>query len=519
MTRRIQPSLVSAGVFLLAALIETTAFGQFGPTGGQSTGAQVSQVPLSGRTSQSGSVTTSQSPIAGTTNSVNTINPSIQTAGPYTGSELSTPKMPFSGRLSLREAVARGLEYNLGAVGLSLAMRQAHGQTLIARSALMPNVSGSLSETVQQTDLRAAGFRISSPIPAFGIPSVVGPFNYFDLRARLTQTVADLTAWNNYRSSRETLRADEFFAQDSKDLVVLAVGGAYLQVIAARARVESAKAQLETANALYQQTAQQRSVGLLAQIDVNKSQVQMLTEKQRLASLQNDLAKQKINLARLTGLPPNDHYELSDDVPFAEAPVTGEEDAVAQALMQRADIKAAQAQIRAAERTVAAARAERLPSLSLSADYGVIGTNPAESHGTFTVAGTLRIPIWEGGRTEGDIEQANAAVAQRRAELEDIRSRVESEVRNAFLDLQTAVSQVEVARQNLDVTRETLTLTRQRFDAGITDSVEVSQAQSSVASAELDYINSVFAHNVAKLSLARAAGGSAESLQRFLKLQ
>jgi outer membrane protein TolC len=519
MTRRIQPSLIGVGAFLLAALLETTAFGQFGPAGGQSTGAQANQVPLSGRTGQSGSVTTSQAPIAGTTNSVNTINPSIQTAGPYTGSELSTSKMPFSGRLSLREAVARGLGYNLGSVGLSLAMRQGHGQTLSVRSALMPNVTGSLSETVEQINLKADGLRFTSPIPGFGIPSIVGPFSFFDLRARLTQTVADLTALNNYRSAKETLHAEEFFAQDSKDLVVLAVGGAYLQVIAARARVESAKAQLETANALYQQTAQQRSVGLLAQIDVNKSEVQMLTEKQRLASLENDLAKLKINLARLTGLPPNDRYELSDDVPFAEAPVASEEDAVTQALLQRPDIKAAQAQIRAAERSVAAARAERLPSLSVNADYGVIGESPVQSHGTFTAAGTLSVPIWLGGRTAGDIEQANAALAQRRAELEDARSRVESEVRNAFLDLQTAISQVEVARQNLNVTRETLTLTRQRFDAGITDSVEVSQAQSSVASAELDYINSVFAHNVAKLSLARAAGGSAESLQRYLKLQ
>jgi outer membrane protein TolC len=519
MTKRIQPSLIVAGALVLAALLETAAFGQFGPSGGQSTGSQANQVPLSGKTGEAGSVTAAQSPVPGTTNSVNTINPSILTTGTYSGSELSTTKMPFSGKLSLRDAVARGLEYNLGAVGLTLAMRQAHGQAQVVRSALMPNVNGSLSETVQQTDLRAAGLRISSPFPGIGIPSIVGPFNYFDLRARLTQTVGDLTALNNYRSARETLRADEFFAQDSKDLVVLAVGGAYLQVIAARARVDSARAQLETANALYEQTAQQRSVGLLAQIDVNKSQVQMLTQKQRLSSLQNDLSKQKINLARLTGLPPNDRYELSDDVPFAEAPVAGEEDAVTQALMQRPDIKAAQAQIRAAERSVAAARAERLPSLSVSADYGVIGLNPAQSHGTFSAAGTLHIPIWQGGRTEGDIEQANAAVAQRRAELEDLRSRVESEVRNAFLDLQTATSQVEVSRQNLDVTRETLTLTRQRFDAGITDSVEVSQAQSSVASAELDYINSVFAHNVAKLSLARAAGGSAESLARFLKLQ
>jgi outer membrane protein TolC len=502
-----------------ALLFTSTAFGQFGAPSGQSTGTQANQVPLSGRTGESGSVSATQSPVAGTTNSVNTINPSVQAAGPYAGSSLSTSKMPFTGKLSLKEAVARGLEYNLGTVGLSLALQQAQGQARVVRSALMPSINGSLSETVQQTDLKAAGFRFSSPFPGFAIPSIVGPFNYFDLRARLTQTVADFTALNNYRSSKETLHANEFFAQDSKDLVVLAVGGAYLQVIAARARVASAQAQLETANALYQQTAQQRSVGLLAQIDVNKSQVQMLTQKQRLASLQNDLAKQKINLARLTGLPPNDRYDLSDDVPYAEAPVTGEEDAVTQALMQRPDIKAADAQIRAAERALTAARAERLPSLSLSADYGVIGTNPAESHGTFSVAGTLRFPIWQGGRTEGDIEQANAALAQRRAEMEDIRSRVESEVRNAFLDLQAAASQVDVSRQNLDVTRETLTLTRQRFDAGITDSVDVSQAQSSVASAELDYINSVFAHNVAKLSLARAAGGAVESLPRYLKLQ
>lgn len=502
-----------------ALLFTSSAFGQFAPPSGQSTGTQANQVPLSGRTGQSGSVTAAQAPVAGTTNSVNTINPSIQAQGPYAGSALSTAKQPFSGKLSFKEAVARGLEHNLGAVGLTLAMQQAQGQARVVRSALLPNVNGTLSETVQQINLRAQGLRISSPFPGIGIPATVGPFNYFDLRARLSQTAADLTALNNYRSAKETLHASQFFAQDSKDLVVLAVGGAYLQVIAARARVESARAQLATNDALYQQTAQQRSAGLVAQIDVNKSQVQVLTQRQRLASLQNDLAKQKINLARLTGLPPNDRYELSDDVPFAEAPVAGEEDAVAQALIERPDIKAAEAQIRAAERTMSAARAERLPSLSLTGDYGVIGTNPSQSHGTFSVAGTLRIPIWQGGRTEGDIEQANAALAQRRAELEDLRSRVESEVRNAFLDLQAATSQVEVARQNLDVTRETLTLTRQRFDAGVTDSVEVSQAQSSVASADLDYINSVFAHNVAKLSLARAAGGAAESFPRFLKLQ
>jgi len=235
--------------------------------------------------------------------------------------------------------------------------------------------------------------------------------------------------------------------------------------------------------------------------------------------LQNDLAKQKINLARLVGLPASDDYVLSEDVPFSAAPSVTLEEALKQALVKRADLRAAEAQAQAARFSRSAARAERLPSLSVSADYGLIGTRPEQSNGTYTLVGTLRIPIWQGGRAEGDIEQADAAFAERKAEIEDLRGKIESDIRNAYLDLDAAGSQVEVAVTNVKVTRETLDLTRQRFDAGVTDNVEVVQAQESVAGAELDYINSVFAHNLAKLSLARAIGGAAESLPQFLKLQ
>jgi outer membrane protein TolC len=190
---------------------------------------------------------------------------------------------------------------------------------------------------------------------------------------------------------------------------------------------------------------------------------------------------------------------------------------VKQALDQRADLKAAEAQVRAAERALTAARDERYPSLSVSADYGEIGTNPGQAHGTFTAAATLTVPIWRGGRAGGDIEEADAALRQRRAELEDQKSQVESDVRNAYLDLQAASSQVGVAQQNLDVTGQTLAQERQRFEAGVSNDVAVTQAQESVASAQLDYINSVFAHNVAKLSLARAIGNAPQSLRQFLK--
>jgi outer membrane protein TolC len=494
------------------------AMAQLGGPPSQGGGSQAVQVPLSGR-SGNGSVNAAETPIPGTTSSVNTLNTTVQAQGPYAGSRSGIARQPFSGKLSLREAIARGLDYNLGTVGLGTAVRQSAGQARVARSALLPQVNGALRETVEQENLKALGLRINVPVPGFKFPTIVGPFNYFDLRATLTQTVADMTALNNYRTTQQIQKANEFQAQDARDLVVLAVGGAYLQVIAAQGRVDSAKAQLETAKALLQQTTDRRKVGLLAQIDVNRALVQSETQEQRLDTLQNDLAKQKINLARLTGLPATDAYEVTDTVPYSAGPSISVDEALVQALADRADLKASDAQVKAAEKSKAAAKAEKLPSLALSADYGAIGVNPSQSHGTFTVTGSLKFPIWTSGKIDGDIEQADAALEQRRAEMEDQRSRIESDVRNAFLDLQSAAKQVKLAQSNQDVARETLELTRQRFQAGITDSVEVTQAREAVAEAELDYIQAVFAHNLAKLSLARAVGKAETKYVGYLGLK
>jgi outer membrane protein TolC len=501
---------------LLIAATAMDAFAQLGPTPSQPQIIQSTPLPLSGRSPLGGSVTASQSSIPGTTTSVNTINPAIQVQGPFAGSAPNALTAPFSGRLSLREAIERGLEFNLGPTGLADTLLQSRGQVKSMRSVLLPNIAAIVSGAVQQTNLQAAGLGQNFNLPGFTFPTVVGPFNFTDFRVRLTQTVVDMTALNNYRSSEEAARANLFSLNDARDLTVLAVGGAYLQVIAASARVEAAQAQLETANALYKQTAEQRSAGIVAQIDVNRARVQALTQEQRLVSLRNDLSRQKINLARLTGLPPNDEYEITDDVPYAAPPQLSLESALKLAFEQRWDLQAAEAQVKTAERNRAAARSERLPSLFITAEYGAIGQNPWRSHGTFSVAGTLRIPIYQGGRPEGDIEQSEAALRQRKAELADVRGRIESEIRNARLDLQAAASQIEVAEINLRVSAETLDLTRQKLNAGISDNVAVVQSQEELANARLDYINSVFAHNVAKLTLARAMGHAEGSWPQFV---
>ncbi|MGA3328061.1 MAG: TolC family protein [Terriglobia bacterium] len=474
------------------------------------------QLPLSGRNGQGGGVVATESPVPSTTTSVNAINPTISVSGAYSGSTSSTAAIPFSGKLSLAEAIRRGMAYNLGAVGMTQALRQVRGQAKTARGGLLPNISADVADTEETFNLRSIGF--SFTFPGFALPNVVGPFNVLDVRGRLSQSIADFTAINNYRSARELVRASNFSAQDAQDLVVLAVAGSYLQVIAASARVEAARAQLETANTLYQQDIGRLKFGRIAQIDVNRSHVEMLLDQERLITLQNELAKQKIILARLTGLPSNDQYEILNSVPYAPAPPLDLQDAIKQALDQRADLKAAEAQVTAAERALAAARAERLPSGSVSADYGGIGS-PSQLRPTYTVAATLSVPIWNGGRTAGDIEQARAALAQRRAELEDARSQAESDVRTAYLDMVAAANQVEVARQNLDVNHENLGQTRIKFEAGVSTNAEVVQSQESVSSAQLDYIDSIFAHNLAKLSLARALGGAADKLTQFLNVQ
>jgi outer membrane protein TolC len=452
--------LIVFSVLLAGGDAARAQFGQ--PAAGPAPAAMV--LPASGRTNQGGGVAAAQQPVPGTTTSVNTLNPSVQISGPYTGSTPSTAK-PFAGKLSLRDALERGVAHNLGAVGLSHTVRQNRAQVTVSRSALLPNVTSAVSETIEQVNLAAMGFHIN--VPGFRIPTVAGPFNFMNLQVSLNQNLANLTAVNNYRAARATARASEYALQDARDLITLAVGGAYLQVLAAQARLDAAQAQYATANAVFHQSTGQHAAGVLGRLNVDQSQLHALTQQQQIITLRNDLAKQKINLARLVGLPPDPGYELTDSFPYSPAALQDVNQAVAQAAQQREDLKAAQSQVEAASRALAAARAERLPSISVSSDYQVIGTNPSQAHGAFAVTGTLSIPIWQGGKAGGDIAQAQAVLDQRRAELEDTRGQIESEVRQVYLDLAATAGQVEVARKNVQVAQEALEMSRARMEAGV----------------------------------------------------
>jgi outer membrane protein TolC len=439
---------------------------------------------------------------------------------PFQGSASAGPPSAQPTALSLDEALKMGLRYNLGGITADQSSERARGENIVVRSVLYPNFSGGFRENAEQIDLQTFGFNFKFPASTgITFPSVVGPFNFFDVRGYVTQRVADLNAYRSYQSSREGQRAAEFSAADAREIVVYVVTAAYLQVLAQAARVDSAKAQVDSAQAIFQQASDRFNAGLNAKIDMTRTQVELQTQQQRLTQEQVDYAKEKIGLARLIGMSSAQEYTLSDRLPYAPLENITLEQALSLAAQNRSDLKAGDAQVRAAEYARKAATAENYPTINASADYGLTGLNPSNSHGTFDVSGQVQFPIWTGGHTHGDVVEAEATLKQRRAEYDNLRERVEADVRNAYLDLNAAAELVRVAQSRRDLAHDQLTQSTDRFTSGVADTVEVTQAQEAVASAESEYISDLNAHNLAKASVARAIGQAEKIMRDLLRSQ
>ncbi len=441
----------------------------------------------------------------------------MQVGGNLQGSVPSDlPTGPVS--LTLAEAVRRGLETNLGVITAQNTNRQAAAQRRQALSALLPNLTVGASETVSQVNLAAYGFKFNLPPGLdFSIPTVVGPFEYSQAQASVSASIYDPVARRNLQVTRSTEQAAALSARDARELVVLAVAGSYLQTIATAARTESQRAQVANAQAVYDQAQVRKTAGTNSRIDVMRTLVELETQKQRLNALEADARKQKLSLARIIGLPLDREIVLTEPLSPATVPVPDAADAVRRALQNRSDIRAAEAQVSAAEHAVSAARAERLPSVTVGGDYGVLGPNPTQAHGVFNFTGSVNLPIFTGGRVKADIDEAETTVKQRKAELADQKGRVEQEVRASLIELETALGQVQLAQNNRDYAAETLREARDRFQLGVGTTVEVVQAQEQVASAESDSVSSLLSLDLARLTLSRALGEAETALPDLLK--
>jgi outer membrane protein TolC len=430
-----------------------------------------------------------------------------------TGSVPSGPASDQIPRLTLRDAVNLALRYNLGAIESGQNAQIARGQRLLALSNLLPQVSAGASENVQQVNLATFGF---NKFKITGIPNVVGPFSYSSVDGSVSQTLFSFESIQRFRSARTAEQAAQLSYQDILDVVTLTVGNAYLRIIEADSRIKAQQAQVQNARALYDRAADQVQAGTAPRIDATRTAVQLHTEEYNLSIARNNFAVAKLALGRAIGLPLGQEFELADTLPYSNITPLSVDDALQLAYKSRTDFRSALASQKAAAQTLSATKGERYPVVAVNGDYGDIGPTFGHSHGDFTFQAGIRVPLFTGGRIKGDITQAEAELRQRKAEAENIRGQIDQDVRTALLNLNAAREQVEVAKQNVELANESLARSKDRFTSGVTDSVEVVQAEQALASANDQYITSLYNHNFSKLSLARALGVARANYEQYL---
>jgi outer membrane protein TolC len=440
---------------------------------------------------------------------------SAQTAVPDTflhgvpaGAKQATPIS-----LSLADAVARGLDHNLAVLEEEQRVSAAQGSRAKALSEALPHANGNVTQIQEEISPAAFGF---SALPGLVLPPVIGPFGVFDARLSVSAPIFDQGALADVRRETSLLRAEEHTLKNSRELVVLAVANLYMQALADASRVDSTRAEVATADALLTLATDERSAGVASGIDVLRQHVQLDGARQRLIAAENELAKQKLRLARAIGLPTGQTFDLTDQLIFAALPQMDEATALAQAYAQREDVRSAEGRVAAAAAARASAEDSGRPTVHLDADYGAIGPSASTAHSTFTIAANLHVPLFQGGNVKGKVQQADAEDRQRQAELDDLKAGVYYDVEGALLDLHAAESAVEVATEGRALATEQLAQARDRFSAGVSSTIEVVQAQDALAAASDRYISALYAHLVAKAGLARALGVDEKTFAAYL---
>lgn len=463
--------------------------------------AMPAMAQLSGSSGSSGSSDSSSS--------IPTVPPAPPQSA-FQGSVVTQAATPGVLQLTIRDAVLTGLKNNLGIILSGQNVNQAGGQRLQQLQKLLPTINATLKEAAQQTNLRAQGLNIP------GFPSIIGPFGYTDVRGSMDWTLLSVPSLNHYLASRHDFEATKLSLNDARNLVALSIGYAYLACISDEANIANDQAQVASTKVSLDQADANHEAGTAPELDVLRARVDYQTQQQALIRDQNAYDKDKIALARAVGLPLEQKFELADRLPFAPLDNIKPEDALKIAFATRKDLQALDEQVKGAEQNRKAATAERFPSVTFNGDYGDIGPTLGHSHGTFDAVGSASVPLFEEAKLRGDAKQAQAELDSQKAQLSDLRGQINADIRDAFLDLNSAAQEVEVARSNVQLANQTLSDAQERYAAGVSDNLAVVQAQASVAQANGQYVASLYQHNVAKLSLARAMGVVDTRYQEFL---
>lgn len=504
MFRGVAVSLAMAAALAIPAGAQTQGQSGNGTSQGSSGGGQQASGPATVQAAQqtlNGLNGSSSSQVGGQAASANDYRGSL-VDGKATGDMLD---------LSLDDAIARGLRNNLGLILNSAAVQNANGSRLQQLQSLLPTVTGNASYTVQQVNLAAYG--LSFP----GLNPIVGPFQVFDFRAYLSQSIFNLQSIDRYLAAKHNFQGSKLSAEDARNMVVLTVGNAYLLCIADASRITAEEAELANAKVSLDQATAAHDAGTSPRLDVLRAQVDYQNAQQQLVQARNGFEKDKLALARAIGLPTEQRFRLTDAVPYAEATNVTPEQAFQQALANRKDLQGLAETVKAAELQKKAAVAQQYPSVEFTGDFGSLGNRLNSEHDTYTATGQVSAPILQIAKVRGDKQVADAALQQQRARYSDQVQQVNQDVHDALLDIEAARQLVQTARSNVDLANEALSEAQQRFRAGVSDNLAVSEAQAQTQQANDQYISALYQHNLAKLSLARATGTAGNNYRNALQ--
>jgi outer membrane protein TolC len=417
--------------------------------------------------------------------------------------------------LSLKRAVEIALAPE-GSPRVALAeesIRQSQTGIAQARAAFLPDIETSVTDQSETVNLRTFG--LNFPLPAgVSFPSLVGPFSVFDARATAQQSVFDFSSIRKYQSSKVTVEATKADADTTRNQVSDTVARAYLACLRADATVETQKANVDLSDALLKLSEREKTAGTGLAIEVTRAQVQLANDRQNLIVAENDRRKAVLNLLRAMGLNLDARIEFTDKLAYKPVDVGPMEAALEKARKERAELKAQAKREEIAKLNYGSVKAERLPSLSAFGNYGTIGPEIIGALPTRAVGVTLKVPVFDGGRREARRAESLSQLRQEEIRSRDVKQQVELDVRLALDSIRSAASQVETAREGLTLSENELAQARRRYEGGVANSIEVTDAQTRLDRARDNQIAALYNYNLARLDLATATGSIAEYLNQ-----
>jgi outer membrane protein len=425
-----------------------------------------------------------------------------------------------SGRLvlSLQKAVQMAIspEGNAQIQISGEALKQARARAAQARAALLPNVDSSVSYRNTTTNLRAFGLGFSiATIPGFpfSFPELVGPFNVFDARLTGSQTIFDFSSIRRFQASKAGTSAAESEMENAEEQVAARVARAYLSAIRAEADVDTARANITLSDAVLAQAENQKKAGTATGIDVTRARVQLANDTQRLLVAENARHRAHLQLLRAMDLRLDTELELTDRLGYIPVDAVTLEQAKAQAMAARPDLKAQQEREASARLSANATKMERLPSLAAFGDYGSIGTGANNALPTRTYGATLRVPVFDGGRRDARRAESASQYRAERVRTEDLKEQIEMEVRLALDSIRSAEEQVKVAREGMELSQNEFAQARRRYESGVANSLEVTDAQTRLERARDNQTEALYNYSLSRIDLEQAMGRARKSMR------